>query len=159
MVLTTTARGTPAGVKLKNGFTTKVAFLSNATINFWEKSTKPPGIDGGELIEQTTFFNVDVQTFAPRTLFKMTDLTMRAAYDPRLYNALITQINVADQVSLHFSDNSTLDFWGVIKAVDFSECVDGTQPEINIVVGVTNTDPTTGAEVLPNYKSPTGTDI
>ena len=45
---TVTARGTPAGTKLDDGFSTKVAFAADPTIAFFEKTVQPPGFDGGD---------------------------------------------------------------------------------------------------------------
>jgi hypothetical protein len=152
MALSTTARSTPVGTKLKDGYQTLIAFSVDPDISFWEKTVTPPGFDGGELIDQTTMFNTTVMTYAERALFKVTDAQLRAAYTPKLYDQLLAIQGTPGTITVHFPDGSTLDFAGVLKSAIPGENVEGTQPEIVIVIGATNVDPSTGVEVVPDYK-------
>lgn len=155
---TTTARGTPAGVRMDDGYQSLIAFASNATIALWEKTVKPPGLDGGEAIPTTTMHNVTYRTMAARALKTLTQGSLVCAYDPKVYDQLIALINVEDYITVHFGDNSTLDFYGFLQSFEPNECAEGAQPEATVVFTPTNCHPTTRAEVAPNYKTASGTD-
>lgn len=150
-------RGTPAGIKLKDGFSTKISFSANLTIEFWEKSVTPPGLDGGDAIEQTTMFNATYRTFAARQLKTMTEVKVKAAYNPKLYTSILALINVETSVTVHFPDGSTLVFYGFLKEFMPGELKEGEQPEADITVVCTNADPTTGAETAAVYTDVVGT--
>lgn len=152
-----TARADPSGIKLDDGYRTLVTFASDPNIQFWEKSVTPPGLDGGDEIDTTTMHNDDWRTNAPRALIRMTPFTMTAAYDPSLYTAALALINVKTTVTVTYPDGSTLAFYGFLKTIEFSELVEGTQPECTITVVPTNQDPTTGAEEAPVLASVEGT--
>lgn len=152
-----TARGSPTGIKLDDGYQTLVTFASNPTIEFWEKTVKPPGLDGMDEIDTTTMHNVTWRTNAPRALVTMTPFTMVAAYDPNIYNAALSLLNVETTVTVRFPDGSTLAFYGFLKSFETNELVEGTQPEMTITVVPTNQDPTTGDEEAPVLTSAVGT--
>ncbi len=154
---TPTARGTPAGIHLEDGFSSKITFASNATLSLWEKSINAPGLDGGEPVPQTTMFNTVYRTMAPRKLKTLTPHTFMGAYDPNIYNLLISQINVKDTVTITFPDGSTLAFFGFLQKFEPGPLVEGTQPEASCTVVPTNADPTTGAEQSAVLTSVAGT--
>src|SRR5437773_1398887 len=94
----TTARQTPAGIHLDDGFSTKIAFAANPTISFWEKAVKPPGLDGSAPIDTTTMHNTAYRTMAPRSLKTATESSTSVAYDPNVYNQIIALINVRGSI-------------------------------------------------------------
>lgn len=141
-----TARGTPSGILLKQGFPSKLTFANNTTLSVWEKKVKPPGLDGGEAIEQTTMFNTLYRTFAARTLITMTPLNLSGAYDPNLFVLLLAQINIEQVLTLTFPEGTTLAFYGYLQKADFNELAEGVQPEISLTIQPTNADPVTRAE-------------
>ena len=73
---TPTARATPVGRKLKEGFPVKITIAADTDISFWEKSVTPVGFDGGDSIDQSTMFNTRYRTKAARTLIDTTDVTV-----------------------------------------------------------------------------------
>jgi len=154
---TTSTRGTPAGIKLDDGFSTKIAFALNLTVSFWEKTVKIPGIDGGDAIETTTMHNVTWRTMSPRQLKTLTQATGKAAFDPNIYNDILSLINREGSITIRFPDGSTLDFFGYLKSVEFDDLEEGKQPELSYVIVPTNQDPTTGAEAAPVLTSVAGT--
>lgn len=158
MPLTTTERQAPSGIKLDDGFSTLIAFAADPDVSLWEKTVKPPGLDGGDPIETSTMHNTALRTFASRSLKTMTDVTFTSAYDPKVYDQLLALINVEGSITLHFSNGDTLDFFGYLRLVDPQEISEGEQPEAQCTIVCTNTDPSTGAETLPNYKTAAGTD-
>lgn len=150
-------RSTPTGIKLDDGHRTLVAFAANPAISFWEKTIKPPGLDGMDEIDTTTMHNVRWRTNAPRQLVKMTTFTMVAAYDPNLYNTILTLLNIETTVTVIYPDGSTLAFYGYLRTFEPNELKEGEQPEATITVVPTNQDPTTGAEESPVLTSASGT--
>lgn len=153
---TATARQTPAGIKLDDGFKTLVCPAANPTISFWEKTVKPPGLDGGDAIDTTTMHNNTWRTKAPRALVTMTDGDCKAAYDPNLYNTILTLLNVKTVWTVTFPDGSTLAFWGFLKSFAPDELKEGAQPEATVMIVPTNQD-STGTEQAPVLTSVAGT--
>lgn len=155
---TTTARATPAGIKMDDGFSTVIAFSRDVDVSFWEKTVTPPGIDGGDAIETTTMHNDIWRTMAPRRLKTLTDASITVAYDPAVFTQILDNlINQEGSITIHFPDGSTLDFYGYLKTFEPGENTEGEQPEATITIVPTNQDPTTGSEEPPILTSVAGT--
>lgn len=154
---TTTTRQTPSGIKLDDGFPTKIACAADPDFSMWEKSVKPPGLDGGDQIDTTTMFNATYRTFAPRQLKTMTECSGSSAYDPVVYTQGLALINVETSWTVRFADGSTLSFFGFLKSLELNELEEGTQPELTYTIVPTNQDPTTGAEAAAVLASVAGT--
>lgn len=152
-----TVRGTPAGIKLKDGYSSTIAFAANPTISFWEKQVTPPGLDGGEKVPQTTMLNSTLRTFASRGLYELTDVTVKAGYDPNLYTQIASLINVEGAITVKWKDGSTLDFFGYLQKFMPDTLADGTQPECTITIVCTNWDPVGKVEAGPVMTSVAGT--
>lgn len=150
-------RGTPTGIKLADGFPSTIGFAAAPGVNLWEKTVKPPGIDGGDGIPQTTMLNSKWHTFAARKLVKLTDPTAKCAYDPDCYSTLLGIINVNTTVTITFADGSTLAFYGFLKMFDVSELSEGAQPEATVTIFPTNFDPVNKVEAGPVMTSVPGT--
>ncbi len=153
----TTARQTPAGIKIDDGFSTKIAFARAPTVSFWEKTVKPPGLDGGDPVDTNTMHNVAWRTKSPRQLKTMTESTTMAAYDPAVYTQIVELINKEGSITVHFPDGSTLDFYGYLQKFEPGDLKEGEQPEASITIVTTNQDPVTGAETPPVVTSVAGT--
>lgn len=151
------SRLTPVGIKLDDGFSTKIAFAADSDISFWEKTVQPPGMDGGAAVETTTMFNAVWRTMHPRSLRTMTESSLKAAYDPDLYNQIVSIINKKTTVTVHFPDGSTLAFYGYLAKFAPDALEEGKQAEATITIQPTNQDPTTGAEEAPVLVSVAGT--
>lgn len=152
-----TARGTPDGLKLKDGYQSLITMLNDDTIEFFEKTVQPPGADGGDMIDTTTQHNVTVRTMAPRSLITFTDSPVTAAYDPSLYDAIIAQLNINQLITITFPTGATLDFFGVLRTAEFSALTEGEFPEVTLTFSPTNTD-LVDAENVPNSITASGTD-
>lgn len=156
---TTTSRSTPVGTALTNGLSTKIAFAADPDVSFWEKTVTPPGLDGGDAIDCTTMFNTSVVTMLPRTLKTATDLSVTVAYDPVVLDQILALINVNTDVTVHFPNGDTWDFYGFLRVFQPQEHVRGSQPEAQITITPSNADPdAANAETVPNYKTSVGTD-
>lgn len=152
-----TVRVAPSGIKLKDGFSTKVTFATDTNLEIWEKTVKPPGIDGGDAIDQTTMHNTTWRTMAARQLKTLTEASSKFAYDPSCYTAFIALINVETTITKTFPDGSTLAFYGFLKMVEFDDLAEGTQPEGTMTIVPTNFDPTNKVEAGPTITSVAGT--
>lgn len=156
----TTARGTPAGKMLKDGYRSVIASSLNPTVSFWEKTVKPPGLDGGDAIPQSTMHNATWRTFASRSLKELTPITVVAAYDPNVYSSGQIGSLINDDTgswTVTFRDLSTLDFFGFLQKFEPSELKEGEQPEATITIQPTNWDRTNGVEAAPVMTSVAGT--
>ena len=157
-VPTTTARIAPVGVKIDDGFSTLIAFAADADVSLWEKTVKPPGIDGGDAIETTTMHNTTWRTMAARALKTLTESGLTCAYDPVVIDQINALINVEGAITVHMPNGDTLDFFGYLKSFEIQDHVEGEQPEAQVVIIPTNVDPSDGSEASPNYKTAAGTD-
>jgi hypothetical protein len=152
-----TPRGYPTGKRLTDGFKTEFAFALNPTISFWELTVQPPGVDGGEAINTTTMLNLSWRTMAPRALRTLTPSTVNAAYDPILYNDILSLINHPGAATCHFSNGDTLDFYGFVQKFEPKECKEGDMPQATVIVTPTNYDPSAGTEEPPVLTVHSGT--
>jgi len=153
-----TVRVTPVGIKLDDGFSTKIAFARDSNVSFWEKSVSPPGLDGGEAIETTTMHNLIYRTMASRALVTLTESSLTVAYDPNVYNDILTNlINQEGSITVHFPDSSKLDFYGYLRTFEPSELSEGEQPEATVTITPTNFDPVNRVEAAPVLTSVAGT--
>lgn len=154
---TPTERQTPTGIMLENGHPTLVTLSALPSISFWEKEVTPPGMDGGDEIDQTTMFNVAFTTSAPRKLKTMTEMSLTASYDPVVYTNLLAVINVKQTITVTYPDGSTEAFFGFVKNSEKDALVNGTQPSMTITIMPTNADPNDGTEQAPAYDDVSGT--
>ena len=153
---TTTARGTPTGRKLKDGFPSKIAFSRTPAMNIWEKTLGLPPVDGGDAIDTTTMLNTSVMTRWHQYLVDYGEFTVSGGYDPGLYDTAYDDVNVNQEITRYFADGSTIDFWGYIRRVEFAEASKGTFPEVTLTIVPTNED-NDGNEQAPVLTSVTGT--
>ena len=126
-------------------------------MQIWEKTVKPPGIDGGDPIPQTTMHNDKWRTFAPKRLLTLTEVSGKAGYDPHVYPGLIAMINLPCSVTVHFPDNAQISFYGFLQKVEVDEHEEGVMPELNYTIGITNWDYTNFVEAGPLYTDASGT--
>ena len=145
------------GIKLHDGFSTLVTLGKDRNIEFWEKTVTPPGLDGGDAIEQTTMFNATVRTMAPRSLYTLTESTITAAYDPDLYNQIQYAINRDDTITITFPDESQLAFFGYLRLFEPQTHEEGSQPECNVTFTPTNWDSVNNIEAAPVMTEVAGT--
>ena len=146
--MTTTTRVTPVGIHMDDGFSTKIAFAADANVSFWEKTVTPPGVEGGDAIETTTMHNVTWRTMAARKLRTLTDASITVMYDPWVFDQIVALVNIEGEITVHFPNGDTLDFWGFLKSFVPGELVEGSPPEAEITIVCTNQN-LSGVEVSP----------
>lgn len=153
---TAVTRIAPVGIKLGDGYVSKLTPSADTDVSFWEKQITPFGMDGGEPVDTTTMHNSTYRTMAPRGLITATSLESTSAYDPRVLDQIVALINVETVWTVLFPDTSTWSFYGFLRSFTPGALVEGTQPEASIVVEPTNTDPSNGSEEGPNWESAAG---
>lgn len=139
--------------RLDDGFSTTIAFSagsSGVTLQLWEKEVTPPGIAGGGPNETTTMRNTAWRTMSPKQLMTLLASSLVAAYDPAVYDEMVAMINVNQAITLTFSDNSTLVFWGWIDGFTPNNIVEGEQPTVNLNIEPSNQN-AAGTEIAPAY--------
>ena len=152
--------GTPTGIKLEDGYSSRYAFFANANVSFWEKSgVEPPGLDLGDAIDTTTMQNTQYRTKAKRQLIDLTDGAITVAYNPIAIEEIITMMAITDPdaITIWWPDLSNLTFFGFLKSFTPQGMEEGSQPEANVVIVVTNWDPTNDVEAGPVYVDVAGT--
>jgi hypothetical protein len=150
---TPAARTPPTGKYLGDGFSTLICLKKKPAIAFWEKTAKPPGMDGGEAVDNTTMHNVSMRTASPRKLKTATTATCTAAYDPALLTDIAAAINDPDTITYHFPDKSSWCFYGWLQSFEPGDCAEGAQPEATVTFAQGNRDPG-GFEAVPVYTAP-----
>lgn len=151
------ARQTPGGIILPDGFVSKFTFNDDPDICIEEVEITPGGLSPGELINLTSQHNTAWRTFFCRRLTTLKEFTIRGFYDPLIYTQLLARIQAGNQqFTIRFYDGSTLAFWGGVTDSTFGPLVEGTAPEITIVVGPTNRD-ASGDEQAPVLVEVSGT--
>ena len=151
-----TARGVPEGIPLFDGKSTLITFAGDPTIEFWEKTVTPPGIDTGDPIDVSTMHNTEWRTMYTRKLKTLTPSTVTAAYDPQIYTALIAIMGINDVITITFPDGSTIAFYGIVQTAEPGDNAEGEQPEMTITITPTNIDGA-GAEQAPVVVEVAGT--
>jgi len=154
---TPTARGTPDGIPLREGYQTLVTVAADPTIELWEKTVTPPGFEGGDPVDFSTMHNTQYFTKAPQTLIDVTDITFVAAYDPEILTILESLINVNTTITVTLPDGSTWAVYGYIKSFIPGEISRRNPPEATVTVVVTNWDPVNSVEAGPAVAEVPGT--
>ena len=153
----TTPRSAPGGIKLDDGFSTKIAFERDPDVSFWEVTVQPPGVDGGDPIDTTTMHNLNWRTMAARALKTLTESSVTARYDPAVYTQILELINIPGAITVHFPDGSTLDFYGFLQTFEVGDHAEGEPPEATLTIQPTNYDPDNDVEAAPVLTSVAGT--
>lgn len=157
---TVTALGVPAANKLRDGFSTRVTFSVDPTIEMYIKSVQPPAVDGGDMIDSTNMHNTTWRTGSPRSLATLTQATAKVAWNPISYQSVINSVlNKTGSVTYRFPDGSTLAVWAYLQKFEPSELTEGTEPEATITINHTNWDPNNHVEAGPAFTAGGGTGL
>jgi len=135
--------------RLDDGFSTLITF-SLATPAFYEKSVTPPSIEAGGENDTTTMRNTTWRTKAPKLLKTLGECSGTAAYDPVVYNDIVTMIGQNQLITITFSDGASLAFWGWLDAFTPGESVEGEQPTADFTIICSNQNDS-GVETAPVY--------
>jgi len=138
--------------RLDDGFSTTITFATYSTVMLWEKEVTPPGMSAGGANETTTMRNVTYRTKAPKKLISLDDMELNVAYDPAIYDDIISMLGKNQQITVTFSDESSLTFWGWVDAFKPGSIQEGSQPTASITIicsNENNADP--AVETAPVY--------
>jgi hypothetical protein len=153
----TTPRSDPVGIALKDGYQTLIAFAADPDVSFWEITVQPPGIEGGDPIDQTTMHNIDYRTMCPASLKTLTPVNVTASYDPDVLNQIESLINLNGSITIHFPDGSTTDFFGFLQTFEPGDNTENERPEATLTIVPSNWDPVNNVEAGPVTTSVPGT--
>jgi len=138
-------------MRLDDGYTTRVGFAADASVEFWEKEVTPPSLSAGGANDTTTMRNTRWRTKAPKKLVTMGDMEISVAYDPAVYeNIEQNLLGVNNLITIEFSDGSTLEFWGWLDEFKPNAIVEGAQPTASITIICSNQNDS-GVETAPVY--------
>lgn len=154
---TPTARQTPTGWKMPDGFKTLITFRPKPAVNIWEIEVKPAGLDAGEKIDTTTMHNTRWRTSQPRQLVTMTDATVECAYDPDSYSDILSLLGLNTVITERYPDNGTTCYWGFLKAFEKGPVREGEMPRATATICPTNWDDDNATEEAPVHATTAGT--
>ena len=141
-----TARITPTGYKLSEGFKATIAFSKNPGINIWEVETGPAGMEVVE-INTTTQHNIRYVSKYPSYLVASDDIVGTAAYDPDVMDALVGMLgDPGGSFTIHMPEGTTHSYWGFLKSFKFQPLRVAQFPLANYAICVTNYDPVNKVE-------------
>lgn len=136
--------------RMDDGFSTLITFEDDSSVQLWEKEVTPPGMSGGGPNDTTTMRNTAWRTLSPKNLKSLTPCNIVAAYDPAVYDEIITMMNANQLITVTFPDNSNIAFWGWIDEFTPNASVEGVQPTATIVLQPSNQNDS-GVETAPAY--------
>jgi hypothetical protein len=116
--------------RLTDGHPTTISFSAgtSAAAYLWEKTVTPPGVSGGGENDTTNMHNSIWRTRQPKVLKTLSNMSFDAQYDPAIYDEIVGMVNVNQQITVTFSDGSTLVFWGWLDEFTPGSCEEGTPP-------------------------------
>jgi len=138
--------------RLDDGFATLIEFAEDSDVQMWEKEVTPPGVAGGGENDTSTMRNTTWRTKSPKGLVSLAESTLVVAYDPAVYDEIISMVNVNQLITITFPDSSTLAFYGWIDEFTPNALVEGEQPTAEVKIIPSNQD-ADGTETAPDYEA------
>lgn len=154
---TISTRVVPTTYKLPDGFKTTISSAAVPGIAFWEKTVEPGGLDGGELIPQSTMLNTKWHTAWPRTLIKYDGIKATVAYDPSQLGSILARINLPDSWTVHMPEGATISYYGVLTKFMLKALKEGDPPEADVEIPAMNYDYVNNVEQGPVFTASVGT--
>jgi hypothetical protein len=139
--------------RIDDGHPTTIEFASAPTLKLYEKEVTPPGVEGGGANDTTTMLNSAWRTKSPKKLKSLSEASFTAAYDPAVYDDIVTLLNDNQLITITFPDGATLAFYGWLDVFAPNRIVEGEQPTAEATIIPSNqTD--AGVETAPVYTAP-----
>lgn len=136
---------------MTDGFKTLITFgTAPGSPSFAEKELTPPAYDGGAPIDITTMRNDTVETFHPRSLYKLGDVTIKVAYMPVAVEQIRGAINVNQLITVTFSTGAQVQFWGWLGSFKPDSHKIGDHPMAEITIHFSGHD-NSNNEVIPVF--------
>lgn len=136
--------------RLDDGYQTLISAAADPTVLFYEKTVKPPGVDGGGGIDTTTMLNSAYRSMAPKSLITLTNGGMNVAYDPATLSEILALVNVNTLWTITFPNSHTWAFYGFLNKFEPNDLVEGEQPTADIEIVPTNVNGS-NVETAPVY--------
>ena len=136
--------------RIDDGFATLIEFAEDSDVQMWEKEVTPPGVSGGGENDTSTMRNTSWRTRSPKSLITLSESSLTVAYDPAVYNEIVSMVNVNQQITITFADDSTLVFWGWVDEFTPGAIVEGAQPTAEVKIIPSNQN-AAGTETAPVY--------
>ena len=138
--------------RIDDGHSTLITFADYPTVSIWEKEVTPPGISGGGANDTTTMHNSVWRTNAPKKLKTMSNSSFSAAYDPAVFDTMVSMINVNQLITITFADSATIAFWGWVDEFTPGAAVEGEQPTADVTI-ITSNQNASLVETAPVYSA------
>jgi hypothetical protein len=129
------------GAPMHEGHSTRINFDaldSGVELVLFEDEVTPPGLDGGESIEQTDMRNTVYETYAFRKLVKLSDSPFTAGFDGAAFGTLLSILNVNGQITITLPDAKTIIAWGALTQFTPQSMVKGQKPKASCVIKWSN---------------------
>jgi len=136
--------------RMDDGHATLISFGDDSDVQMWEKEITPPGVSGGGENDTSTMHNTTWRTKWPKGLISLSECSFTAAYDPAVYDEIISMINDNQEITITFPDSSTLVFWGWIDEFTPNASVEGEQPTAEVTIIPSNQN-NSKVETAPEY--------
>ena len=136
--------------RIDDGFSTTIEFADYSAVSFWEKEVTPPGVSGGGEVDTTTMLNTAWRTRNAKQLKTLSNASFTAAYDPAVYDDIVSMVNQNQLITVTFPDSSTLAFWGWLDEFTPNRLVEGEQPTAEVTIIPSNQN-ASGVETAPVY--------
>lgn len=147
-------RTTPTGTQLENGFGITIAIEGIPGVAFWEVEVTPGTFDGGQPVPASNMWNVDYETKSPGALIDVGDYIATGHYDPKILDDIRAAINVEKWITVKFPDGSKETFGGFLRNWARAALQKNNKPTCTIAITCSNRNPTSKAEVAPDYVAP-----
>jgi uncharacterized protein (DUF697 family) len=149
---TPTTRVAPASSanKLKQGHGSRLTLAVDPDILFWEKEITPPGMTSG-VYEIGDMYNTAWQQKVVNALKTMTAVTLVVNYAPETLPLVAAVIGVMTTATVTFPSGATWAFYAVATEFKPNALKKDDQPNANMTIEPTNTDPSDGSEAGPVY--------
>ena len=148
-----TARTTPTGDMLENGYVCKIVFDADPDVDIWEIEVTPGGDEIGDKIDQTTQFNTNRKTAAPPALYDTEDGSILAAYDPAAESQLRLLLGTPTTITVHYPDGSSEADFGWLRSAKKNALVINGRPTMNLAFSYAGQD-SAGNEEDAVYTAP-----
>lgn len=117
-----------------------------------EKEVTPPGMQGGGANDTTSMRNTVYRTFQPKSLITVSESSFTAFYDPALLDEIVAMLNVNQQLTITFPDDSTWVIWGWLDSFVPDAVSEGTPPMATVTIIPSNQN-SDGEETPPVYSA------
>jgi hypothetical protein len=131
---------------------TRITLVTSA-ISFEEQSVTPPGINGGDGIDNT-HHGLSIRRKSPRSTKEVTPSSATVLYNPSQRSVINAAINLLQPISIDYQDGDQDTFYGWLKEFSPGANTEGEQPTAEIVIEAAGTN-AAGAEEGVTYATAT----